>query len=164
MNPWKQIEAKILSWPQVALKREHWQKEKEQIVFTNGCFDLLHFGHIRYLAEASALGSKLVIGLNASSSVSRLKGAHRPIKDENSRAHLLAALACVDAVVVFEQDTPKELIELVQPDILVKGGDWRADQIVGSDFVLARGGEVRSLQFVPGYSTTALEDKIKAQG
>ncbi len=163
MNPWQQIEAKIMDWPKAQLARQGWRETGERVVFTNGCFDLLHYGHLYYLAEARAQGERLVIGLNASSSVSRLKGPHRPIKDEKSRAYLLAGLACVDAVVVFEQDTPRELIELLRPDVLVKGGDWAVEQIVGHDIVLAEGGEVKSLAFIPGYSTTLLEEKIKRE-
>jgi D-glycero-beta-D-manno-heptose 1-phosphate adenylyltransferase len=132
-----------------------------KVVFTNGCFDLLHYGHIHYLAEARDLGDKLIVGLNSAASVRRLKGINRPINDELTRQHLLAALAFVDAVVVFEDDTPYDLIKLIEPDILVKGGDWQPSQIVGSDIVLAKGGEVRSLPFIEGYSTTNIEKKIR---
>jgi D-glycero-beta-D-manno-heptose 1-phosphate adenylyltransferase len=132
-----------------------------KIVFTNGCFDLLHYGHIHYLAEARDLGDKLIVGLNSAASVRRLKGINRPINDEPTRQHLLAALAFVDAVVVFEDDTPYDLIKLIEPDILVKGGDWQPSQIVGSDIVLTKGGEVKSLPFIEGYSTTNIERKIK---
>ena len=138
-----------------------WKKEGFKIVFTNGCFDLIHIGHVLYLEDAKSLGDKLIVGLNSDASVSRLKGAHRPIKDEYNRSHILAALASVDAVIVFENDDPLTLIKDISPDILVKGGDWRPDQIVGSDFILSNGGEVRSLRFVEGYSTTKMEEKIK---
>lgn len=161
MNPWKQIEAKVLPQDKIHLQVAEWRKQAAKVVFTNGCFDLLHYGHIHYLAAAKALGTHLVVGLNSSASVSRLKGAHRPIKDEQSRAILLAALTCVDAVIIFEEDTPLELIKKVQPDVLVKGGDWPAKQIVGYDFVSQRGGKVCNLDFIPGYSTTALEEKIR---
>lgn len=140
---------------------QQWKKEGFKIVFTNGCFDLIHIGHVLYLEDAKSLGDKLIVGLNSDTSVSRLKGAHRPIKDEYSRSHILAALASVDAVIVFENDDPLTLIKDISPDILVKGGDWRPDQIVGSDFVISNGGEVRSLRFVEGYSTTKMEEKIK---
>lgn len=140
---------------------QQWKKEGFKIVFTNGCFDLIHIGHVLYLEDAKSLGDKLIVGLNSDTSVSRLKGAHRPIKDEYNRSHILAALASVDAVIVFENDDPLTLIKDISPDILVKGGDWRPDQIVGSDFVLSNGGEVRSLRFVEGYSTTKMEEKIK---
>ena len=136
-------------------------RKNKSVVFTNGCFDLIHIGHVLYLEDAKSLGDKLIVGLNSDTSVSRLKGAHRPIKDEFNRSHILAALASVDAVIIFENDDPLELIKLISPEILVKGGDWRPDQIVGSDFVLSHGGEVRSLRFVEGYSTTMLEEKIK---
>ena len=160
---WHTIEGKIRSWRQLENAIEKWRKNNEKIVFTNGCFDLLHYGHLHYLAEARALGDCLIVGLNSAASVSRLKGKHRPINDELTRQHTLASLAFVDAVVVFEEDTPLELIKIAQPDILVKGGDWKTEQIVGSEVVLARGGEVRSLAFVEGYSTTNIEQKILAQ-
>ncbi len=137
-----------------------WRAAGQRIVFTNGCFDLLHYGHLHYLAQARDLADRLVVGLNSAASVRRLKGPHRPINDELTRTHLLAALQMVDAIIVFEEDTPLELIRIVQPDILVKGGDWKPEQIVGSDLVLARGGQVLSLPFVEGYSTTNIEQKI----
>ncbi len=156
------IQEKVFKNTTAALPLIHqWKKEGFKIVFTNGCFDLIHIGHVLYLEDAKSLGDKLIVGLNSDTSVSRLKGAHRPIKDEFNRSHILAALASVDAVIIFENDDPLELIKLISPEILVKGGDWRPDQIVGSDFVLSHGGEVRSLRFVEGYSTTMLEEKIK---
>lgn len=141
-----------------------WRAAGERIVFTNGCFDILHYGHLHYLAHARDLGDRLVIGLNSGDSVRRLKGPSRPINDEHTRAHLLAALEVVDAVVFFDEDTPLELIKAAMPDVLVKGGDWKPEQIVGSDVVLAHGGQVLSLPFVDGYSTTNIEKKIKASG
>ncbi len=137
-----------------------WQNAGMEVVFTNGCFDLIHIGHLKYLEEAKSLGQKLVIGLNSDASVSRLKGVSRPIKDVKNRSYLLACLQMVDLVVVFEEDTPLKLIEAIQPDILVKGGDWSVDQIVGSDYVLKKGGKVLSLQFLEGYSSTNLIEKI----
>lgn len=137
-----------------------WRNAGDTIVFTNGCFDLLHYGHIHYLEAARMLGDRLVVGLNSAASVRRLKGPRRPINDELTRTHLLAALQCVDAVTVFEEDTPLHLIEQVLPDILVKGGDWQPEHIVGSAIVLARGGQVRSLPFAEGYSTTNIEQRI----
>lgn len=131
----------------------------KKIVFTNGCFDLLHVGHVRYLQEARRQGDLLVVGVNSDASVKRLKGPSRPIQNENDRAEILAALGCVDFVAIFEEDTPLNLIKQVNPNVLVKGGDWKIDQIVGSDFVLANGGEVRSLLFVDGKSTTSLIQK-----
>jgi D-beta-D-heptose 7-phosphate kinase/D-beta-D-heptose 1-phosphate adenosyltransferase len=161
MTRFEQIEQKIQSWEQIAATADAWRAAGNRIVFTNGCFDILHYGHLHYLAAARDLGERLVVGLNSAASVSRLKGPHRPINDELTRTHLLAALEVIDAVVVFEDDTPLELIRLVRPDILVKGGDWKPEQIVGSDLVLAAGGQVRSLPFVEGYSTTNIEQKIK---
>jgi D-glycero-beta-D-manno-heptose 1-phosphate adenylyltransferase len=155
------IADKIQTWDQIRVTVESWKAAGQKIVFTNGCFDILHYGHIHYLAQARDLGDRLVIGLNSTASVRRLKGPHRPINDEVTRQTLLAALEFVDAVVEFEQDTPYELIKTVQPDVLVKGGDWRPEQIVGADLVLAGGGEVKSLPFVEGYSTTAIEEKIR---
>ncbi len=133
----------------------------KKVVFTNGCFDLLHVGHVRYLQEAKSLGSILVVGLNTDSSVQKLKGPSRPIQNENDRAEILAALACVDFTVLFSEDTPAELIRKVHPDVLVKGGDWKPEQIVGADFVLSYGGEVKSLQFVEGKSTTKIIEKTR---
>mgnify|MGYP002072426757 CR=1 FL=1 len=155
------IQAKIKTWPQIGETVAEWRSRGEKIVFTNGCFDLLHFGHVHYLAAASDLGDRLIVGLNSDASVRRLKGPHRPIQDEISRQHVMAALGFVDAVVLFEQDTPLELIVLILPDVLVKGGDWHPSQIVGSDFVLGHGGKVCSLPFVKGHSTTGIEEKIR---
>ncbi|MBK8625089.1 MAG: D-glycero-beta-D-manno-heptose 1-phosphate adenylyltransferase [Saprospiraceae bacterium] len=138
-----------------------WKNEGNKIVFTNGCFDLIHIGHVLYLEEAKNLGDKLIVAANSDNSVRQLKGAHRPIKDEYNRTHILAALASVDMVLVFDEADPMTLIQKLIPHVLVKGGDWNIDQIVGSDVVLAHGGSVKSLQFVDGYSTTALEKKIK---
>ena len=132
----------------------------ERIVFTNGCFDLLHVGHVTYLEEAKKLGDRLVVALNSDESVKKLKGTNRPIVNQHDRLKVMAALASVDFVTVFEDDTPYELIKLIMPDVLVKGGDWSVEQIVGSDLVLANGGEVKSLKFIEGSSTTNIEQKI----
>lgn len=164
MSTFSTIESKIKTWEQIREKVAEWRAAGQKIVFTNGCFDILHFGHLHYLAQARDLGDRLVVGMNSGDSVRRLKGPTRPIHDETTRTHLLAALEPVDAVVIFEEDTPLELIKVVQPDILVKGGDWKPEQIIGSDLVLARGGKVQSLPFVAGYSTTNIEKKIKAAG
>ena len=161
MSHFSTIASKIHTWEQLPDTLIRWREAGDKIVFTNGCFDLLHFGHLHYLADARDLGDRLVVGLNSGASVRRLKGPTRPINDELTRTHLLAALEVVDAVVIFEEDTPLDLIKLVQPDILVKGGDWQPEQIVGSDVVLARGGKVLSLPFIQGYSTTNIEKKIK---
>jgi D-glycero-beta-D-manno-heptose 1-phosphate adenylyltransferase len=160
-NNFSKIHDKIKSFDEIKESVKEWKSNSYKIVFTNGCFDLLHYGHIHYLSEARDLGDKLIVGLNSAASVRRLKGINRPINDELTRQHLLAALAFVDAVVVFEDDTPYDLIKLIEPDILVKGGDWQPSQIVGSDIVLAKGGEVRSLPFVEGYSTTNIEKKVR---
>ena len=132
----------------------------QRIVFTNGCFDLLHRGHIEYLAKAASLGDVLVVGLNTDASVQRLKGPNRPLVDQQSRALLLAALHCVSGVVFFDQDTPYELIKKVKPDILVKGADYKAEDIVGYDVVKAHGGHVVTIELTDGFSTTALVQKI----
>jgi D-glycero-beta-D-manno-heptose 1-phosphate adenylyltransferase len=133
-----------------------------RIVFTNGVFDLLHPGHLRYLQEARALGDLLIIGLNADESVRRNKGAARPINPQDERAEVLSALACVDAVVIFGEDTPADIIRLVQPDILVKGADWAADAIVGRDTVESRGGRVVRIPIEQGYSTTTIVERIRS--
>lgn len=132
----------------------------KSIVFTNGCFDILHFGHAYYLAKAKNLADILVIGLNSDASVKRLKGENRPINSELQRAFLLASFSFVDYVTIFDEDTPKQLIEIVKPDILVKGGDYKIDNIVGADFVLANGGKVTTIPFVEGLSTTNIINKI----
>jgi D-beta-D-heptose 7-phosphate kinase/D-beta-D-heptose 1-phosphate adenosyltransferase len=134
---------------------------KKKIVFTNGCFDLLHVGHVRYLQEAKKLGDLLVVGVNSDASVKRLKGPTRPVQTENDRAEILAALGAVDYTVIFTEDTPLDLIQKVKPGVLVKGGDWKPEQIVGSDFVMSQGGKVMSLQFVDGKSTTKLIEKAQ---
>ncbi len=139
-----------------------WRVKGDRIVFTNGCFDLLHPGHVAYLEEAATLGDRLVVGINSDASVRRLgKGADRPLNNEMSRALVVAALRCVDAVVLFEEDTPLELITAIRPDVLAKGGDWKPEQIVGADVVQAHGGSVHSLKFVEGFSTTALVERVR---
>lgn len=134
----------------------------KKIVFTNGCFDILHKGHVTYLNEARKLGDLLLVGLNSDASVKRLKGPERPINNELDRQFVLSQLKAVDFVEIFDQDTPLELILKVKPNILVKGGDWKIDQIVGAKEVLASGGDVFSLNFVDGYSTTSIIHKIQA--
>ena len=138
-----------------------WKSANQKIVFTNGCFDILHRGHVDYLAKAADLGDVLIIGLNTDQSVSAIKGAHRPIQDQESRLQILASLAFVDAVILFDESTPYELIKLVQPDVLVKGSDYQAENIVGYDIVKAKGGSVNTLDFIPGFSTSGIESKIK---
>lgn len=143
-----------------SLKNELKVNPQLKVVFTNGCFDLVHLGHVTYLEEAKALGDLLVVGLNSDDSVKRLKGPLRPIQNENERAGLLAAFQCVDYVCIFDEDTPEKLIHLVEPDILVKGGDWPVDKIVGAQWVLNRGGSVKNLTFVDGQSTSNMIEKI----
>ena len=140
------------------------QAQGRTVVFTNGVFDILHPGHLRYLQQARALGDALIIGLNADASVRRNKGPARPVNPEAERAEILEALACVDAVVVFEEDTPAEIIHAVQPDILVKGADWAEDAIVGRETVEARGGRVVRIPVEQGYSTTAIIDRVRRAG
>jgi D-beta-D-heptose 7-phosphate kinase/D-beta-D-heptose 1-phosphate adenosyltransferase len=153
-----------LEIPKLLTELEHRRKmsprRPPRVVFTNGCFDILHVGHTRYLKDARALGDILVVGLNSDESVRGLKGPQRPIQTEADRGEILASLASVDFVVVFGEATPTRLIEQVAPDILVKGGDWPVEKIEGSKFVLARGGEVKSLPFHPGHSTTSLIERI----
>lgn len=138
-----------------------WKGEGKKVVFTNGVFDLLHIGHITYMAKAAELGHKLIIGLNADASVKRIKGEDRPVNDQNSRAMLLAALFFVDAIVVFDEDTPQQLITALLPDVLVKGADYAIENIVGAKEVIANGGEVKTINFVDGYSSTSIIQKIK---
>lgn len=138
-----------------------WQSKGEKVVFTNGCFDIIHLGHIDYLEKAREKGDRLIVGLNTDASVKILKGDNRPVNDEQSRARMLAALTFVDAVVLFSDETPLTLIETLAPDILVKGSDYLAENIVGADFVLKNGGAVATISLVEGYSTTTLIEKIK---
>ena len=137
-----------------------WRFKDEKIVFTNGCFDILHRGHIEYLAQAANLGTKLIIGLNSDASVKRLKGENRPVNDENARALALASLIFVDEVILFDSDTPYDLIDYVQPDVFVKGGDYNPEEIVGYDIVKAKNGKIITIDFVEGYSTTSILNKI----
>ena len=155
-------ETKILQLDDAITQVGDWQRAGQKVVFTNGCFDIVHLGHIDYLEKARALGDRLVLGLNTDASVSRLKGPGRPVVDEYARARLMAALSFVDTVILFDEPTPKELIEAPKPDILVKGDDYTVETIVGADFVLAKGGEVKTVALVKGYSTTTLIEKIKA--
>lgn len=139
-----------------------WRLKNSRIVFTNGCFDLLHLGHVDYLEKACALGDHLIVGLNSDASVKRLqKGEERPLQSEMARARIIAALECVDAVCIFQEDTPRELILACQPDVLVKGGDYSISQIVGAQEVTGWGGAVKTIPLVPGHSTTYIVNKIK---
>jgi D-beta-D-heptose 7-phosphate kinase/D-beta-D-heptose 1-phosphate adenosyltransferase len=152
---------KILSQPALKRRLASLRRSGKRIVFTNGCFDLIHPGHIRYLRAARRLGDVLVAALNSDDSVRRLKGPGRPLIPQRDRCEVVAALEMVDYVTVFDDDTPYALIKNLQPDVLVKGGDWQPDEIVGADVVRARGGVVRSLPYARGYSTTALVKRVQ---
>ncbi|OFX88287.1 MAG: glycerol-3-phosphate cytidylyltransferase [Bacteroidetes bacterium GWF2_33_16] len=138
-----------------------WNFKNYKIVFTNGCFDIIHRGHIEYLAQAASYGDILIIGLNTDNSVSRIKGENRPVQDEYARAITLAALQFVNAVVLFDENTPYDLIQKIQPDILIKGSDYKPENIVGYDIVKAKGGKIVTIDFIDGYSTTSIIEKLK---
>ncbi|MEY4931189.1 MAG: D-glycero-beta-D-manno-heptose 1-phosphate adenylyltransferase [Bacteroidota bacterium] len=152
---------KIVTLEQAKEQVKQWQLAGDRVVFTNGCFDLIHLGHVDYLEKARMLGDKLVIGLNSDDSVSRFKGPERPLQDQISRARVLAAMQFIDLVVYFNEDTPLNLITELLPNILVKGSDYLADNIVGADVVKMHDGVVKTIEFVPGYSTTRIVEKIK---
>jgi D-beta-D-heptose 7-phosphate kinase/D-beta-D-heptose 1-phosphate adenosyltransferase len=159
MSP-DQLSEKIYTLPGITQKTSQWKKEGKRLVFTNGVFDLLHKGHIFSLSQAAKQGDILIIGLNSDSSVKRLKGDSRPINDQDARALLLASLSMVDAVVIFEEDTPLKLITSILPDVLVKGGDYTIDQVAGAQEVIANGGKVMINPIVDGFSTTAIINAI----
>ena len=156
------IQNKIIDKDALSKLVANYQLKNQKIVFTNGCFDLLHQGHVTYLAQAASLGNRLIVGINSDNSVQKLKGIHRPIQDEKSRTLIMASLHVISAVIVFDEATPLELIKIIKPDFLVKGGDWEPAKIVGSDIVQSYGGQVISIPFIDGYSTTAIETKIKS--
>lgn len=156
------IKNKIYSIEALKTKLNFWRFKEKKIVFSNGCFDLLHLGHIDYLSKASDYGDVLIIGLNTDKSVAKLKGFGRPITDEKSRSVILASLFFVDAIILFDDETPLKLIETIQPDVLIKGSDYKVEEIVGYDIVKAKDGEIISIDFLPGYSTTSIENKIKS--
>ena len=159
----EKVDSKILS-PESLLKRiNFWRGMKDKIVFTNGCFDILHFGHIQLLANCNEFGERLIVGLNSDNSVKQLKGNDRPLNTQQNRAALLAATQFVDAVVIFDEETPEHLIQLIKPDVLVKGGDWAKADIVGAGFVESYGGEVRTVPYVEGFSTTGILAKSKGR-
>jgi rfaE bifunctional protein nucleotidyltransferase chain/domain len=158
----KPLEKRIIDLQGLLRQVNIWRMKGDRIVFTNGCFDILHRGHVTYLREAAALGERLIVGVNSDTSVMRQgKGPGRPVNDQESRATVLAAIRGVDAVVIFDSDTPLELIQAIKPDTLVKGGDWPVEKIVGADVVLANGGQVRALPLVEGFSTTAIIGRIQ---
>lgn len=158
----KQTAHKVISQEALKKKVADWQSHGQKVVFSNGCFDILHLGHIDYLEKARAFGDKLVIGLNSDKSVKQLKGENRPINGEEARSRMLAALSFVDCVTIFGEETPKELIEYLLPNVLVKGSDYRVENIVGAKSVIANGGVVNTIDLVDGYSTTNIIDKIKS--
>ena len=162
MSRLDKIKSKIYTTEQIKAALNVWRLLGKRVVFTNGCFDLLHLGHIDYLSKAADMGDKLVIGLNSDVSASELKGPGRPITDQLSRSLMLASFSFVDAVVIFDEPTPLHLIELVKPDILVKGADYSIEQIVGADVVLQYSGEVKTIEYLSGYSTTLIEKKIRS--
>ena len=152
---------KLKTWEEIAGIIKDLKNQNKKIVFTNGCFDILHSGHVQYLAEAKELGDILILGLNSDSSVKRLKGETRPINNESERVVVLSALCSISYIVIFNEDTPYKLINHIKPNILVKGGDWRSKDIVGFDIVSSYNGEVKSLSFIEGKSTTDIINKLK---
>ncbi len=160
MNQLDTILHKIVSLDEALQIVDGWKKQGEKIVFTNGCFDIIHKGHIYYLAKARDLGSKLILGLNTDASIKRLKGESRPIKEEESRALTIASFEFIDLVILFDEDTPLNLISSLLPDVLVKGSDYSVENIVGAKEVLANGGEVKTIDFVTGFSTTNYVKKM----
>ena len=161
MSHLNKIINKICTLSNLKTKVEKWKEKGEKVVFTNGCFDLVHRGHIEVLAKTADLGNRLIIGLNSDESIRELKGENRPIIDENSRAILLASLQFVDAIVFFTDETPITLIETIVPNILAKGGDYKIEDIVGNEIVIQNGGEVKTVPLTDGFSTTNIVEKIK---
>ncbi|MGC6470708.1 MAG: D-glycero-beta-D-manno-heptose 1-phosphate adenylyltransferase [Flavobacteriales bacterium] len=159
MSSNKDFSQKVYTHQTIVGQLEEWADNK--IVFTNGCFDILHLGHIDYLNKASQLGDKLIVGVNSDRSVKQLKGNNRPIQDEIARLQTIAALQSVDAVILFQEETPLALVELILPDVLVKGADYALENISGAKEVLGRGGQVKTIPFLDGYSTTSIINKIK---
>jgi len=162
MNSSSSISKKILDKKSLSLKLDDWNQSGKKVVFTNGVFDLLHLGHVDYLGKAKNYGDILIVGVNSDVSAKRLeKGTNRPITDEKSRSTIIAAMQFVDAVILFDEDTPLQLIKNIQPDVLVKGSDYKPEDIVGYDVVMAKGGSIKTIEFLPGYSTTVIEKRIK---
>ncbi|MCW3116466.1 MAG: rfaE2 [Chitinophagaceae bacterium] len=152
---------KILELPEAKKLADGWKRNGLKIVFTNGCFDILHLGHIDYLEKSRNLGDKLIVGVNRDASINNIKGPNRPVVNEYARARVIAALEFVDTVILFAEDTPENLILSILPDILVKGDDYTIDKIVGADIVIKNGGKVQTIELVKGYSTSKIIDKIK---
>lgn len=157
----EKIESKILSLDALLKRIEFWRRLGDKIVFTNGCFDILHQGHIQLLASCNELGERTIVGLNSDSSVQQIKGPARPVNDQQSRATLLASTQFVDGVIFFYELTPEALIHAIKPDVLVKGGDWKKEEIVGSSFVESYGGEVKTIPYLKGFSTTEIIERSK---
>lgn len=157
------LDYKIIDKETLAKRLAFWCATKEKIVFTNGCFDLLHQGHLSLLIEAASFGSQLIVGLNSDSSIRKIKGEHRPIQDQQTRARVLAALPFVSAVVLFDEETPGTLIKAVAPAVLVKGGDYKKEEIVGADIVEKNGGSVKIIDLLAGFSTSTLVEKIRKE-
>ena len=155
------LNSKILDKERLLVKLTDWKEENKKIVFTNGCFDLIHLGHIEVIARSADLGDILIIGVNTDNSIKRLKGKNRPIVEEISRAKQLAALEFVDAVVFFDEDTPIDLIKVINPNVITKGGDYNTDQVIGNDIVTQNDGEVVIIPLTQGYSTTSILEKIQ---
>jgi len=155
------IEQRIVQLEKLKRDVARWRFLRKKIVFTNGCFDILHLGHINYLSEAADLGDILIVAVNSDRSVKALKGEARPINNQDARAKLLASLFFIDAIIIFDEDTPEDLIKALNPDVLVKGGDYKIAEIAGSDFVLKNGGEVKIIPITEGYSTTGILESHK---
>lgn len=163
MDHFSLIQSKILmDRTELEFSLAIWRFKGQKLVFTNGCFDIVHRGHVEYLAKAASLGNQLIIGLNTDASVKRLKGMARPVQDETTRALVLASFSFVSKVVLFDEDTPFELINLIQPDILVKGGDYKPEEIVGYDIVKGKGGEIVTIDLVEGHSTTSIINRMNS--
>jgi D-beta-D-heptose 7-phosphate kinase/D-beta-D-heptose 1-phosphate adenosyltransferase len=162
MNHTYRIQQKILDRKGLVQKVEEWKTLGRKVVFTNGCFDILHKGHLEILNRSAELGDVLVVALNADASVKRLKGNQRPVNNEAFRSQMMASLEIVDAVTIFDEETPSELIRAITPDVMVKGGDYTVDQVVGADHVISHGGEVRIIPFIQGYSTTGIIAAIQS--
>jgi D-glycero-beta-D-manno-heptose 1-phosphate adenylyltransferase len=156
------IRAKIQTLETIEKQLNIWRFQEKKIVFTNGCFDLLHFGHVDYLSEAADMGDVLIIGLNSDDSVRKLKGPKRPVNPQDSRAYMLASLSFVTAVIIFEEQTPIKLIECIKPNLLVKGSDYKPEEIAGYEIVTSYGGTVKTINLIPGYSTTNILEKINS--
>ncbi len=155
------IQSRIFEWEKLKRQIAVWKFKDNKIVFTNGCFDILHLGHIDYLSKAADQGDVLIVGLNSDKSVKKIKGHDRPVNDQKARALILASLHFLEAVVLFDEDTPYELVKMVQPDVIVKGNDYKPEEIVGADIVEENGGAIVTVELVPGYSTTDLIQKLK---